>query len=92
MPQVKVVCLDLEQQRAGAEDTVARLRALGTEACFVPTDMTQRAQIAAAVRAAVAAFGALHISVAVVGGGPAGARAPFLEHTEEAYDRIVAGY
>jgi NAD(P)-dependent dehydrogenase (short-subunit alcohol dehydrogenase family) len=57
-----------ELARADGEATAAAIRAAGGQARFVATDITVPAQVEAAVRAAVDAFGGLHVLYNNAGG------------------------
>ena len=57
-----------ELARADGEATAAAIRAAGGQARFVATDVTVPAQVEAAVRAAVDAFGGLHVLYNNAGG------------------------
>jgi NAD(P)-dependent dehydrogenase (short-subunit alcohol dehydrogenase family) len=57
-----------EVVRAAGEATVAAIEGAGGEARFVPTDVTRPGQVEAAVDAAVAAFGGLHVLYNNAGG------------------------
>jgi NAD(P)-dependent dehydrogenase (short-subunit alcohol dehydrogenase family) len=57
-----------ELARADGEATAATIRATGGQARFVATDVTVPAQVEAAVRAAVDAFGGLHVLYNNAGG------------------------
>jgi NAD(P)-dependent dehydrogenase (short-subunit alcohol dehydrogenase family) len=57
-----------ELTRADGEATAAAIRAAGGDARFVATDVTVPAQVEAAVRAAVDAFGGLHVLYNNAGG------------------------
>jgi NAD(P)-dependent dehydrogenase (short-subunit alcohol dehydrogenase family) len=66
------------------EKLVAELRERGGEALYLQADARRKNEAEAAVRAARAAFGPLHVAVNVVGnpGGAAGVK-PFLDMTEQ---------
>jgi len=63
----KVAVLDLGRSK-GAE--VAR--SLGDDALFVEADVTNEAQVSAALERAVSSFGEIHVAVSCAGIGPAG--------------------
>ena len=62
----KVVICDIRQDRA--EATLEQVRRAGSEGLALVTDVTQEEQVAAAVRQAVARFGALHVLMCSAGG------------------------
>ena len=59
-----VVIADLPTQTVGAEETVARVQALGRRVEVVAIDVTEEAQVEEMADAAVAAFGRIDILVA----------------------------
>jgi NAD(P)-dependent dehydrogenase (short-subunit alcohol dehydrogenase family) len=67
--------------RAGAAE-------LGERAAWMVTDVTDSAQVKAAVQAAVAQFGRLDVVVA--NAGIAGATGPIADYPEDAFDRTLA--
>jgi NAD(P)-dependent dehydrogenase (short-subunit alcohol dehydrogenase family) len=67
--------------RAGAAE-------LGERAAWMVTDVTDSAQVKAAVQAAVAQFGRLDVVVA--NAGIAGATGPIADYPEDAFDRTIA--
>jgi meso-butanediol dehydrogenase / (S,S)-butanediol dehydrogenase / diacetyl reductase len=73
--------------RADLDALASEVRALGVQATMVPTDVTQSASVKACVEAAIAAHG--RIDILVNNAGMGGYR-PFLDWTEEDYDRIMA--
>lgn len=86
-----VVIADLPSQATGAQETVARVQALGRRAEVVAIDVTQEAQVEEMAEAAVAAFGRIDILVAAAGithdpRGPAGL--PMLELPTTAWQRL----
>jgi NAD(P)-dependent dehydrogenase (short-subunit alcohol dehydrogenase family) len=62
-----VVIADLPAQSAGAEETMARVRALGRRAQAVAIDVTQEEQVGEMAEAAMAAFGRIDVLVAATG-------------------------
>ncbi len=62
-----VVIADLPAQSSGAEETIARVQALGRKAQFVAIDVTEEAQVEEMADAAVASFGRLDVLVAAAG-------------------------
>ena len=68
-------------------DLVKEVAALGGEARAARADVTQSSDVAAAVKAAIDAYG--RIDILVNNAGIGGYR-PFLDWTEEDYDRIMA--
>ena len=78
----KVVLADLDAEAGEAE-----ARALGGDALFVPADVTQRAQVEAVIEAAVRHFGRIDIMLNNAG---IARSAPFLEHTDELFDLVLA--
>jgi NAD(P)-dependent dehydrogenase (short-subunit alcohol dehydrogenase family) len=74
--------------RAGAEATAEAVRAAGRRAEVVQADVSNEAQVAAAVAVAATAFGRLDIAVAVAGiGGPLRS---LLEISVEEFERVLA--
>jgi meso-butanediol dehydrogenase / (S,S)-butanediol dehydrogenase / diacetyl reductase len=77
----------VDRDAATGEETVTLARAAGGEAIFLQADVSQATEVAAAVEATVARFGALHIlfnNAGIVLGGTA-------ESTDEdAWDRTMA--
>jgi NAD(P)-dependent dehydrogenase (short-subunit alcohol dehydrogenase family) len=82
----RVVAADVD--RAGAEETAALVRAAGGEARAVRADVTRAADCAAAVEAAVGAYGALHLAVNAAGVG--GAEARTADYPEDDWHRTLA--
>jgi NAD(P)-dependent dehydrogenase (short-subunit alcohol dehydrogenase family) len=80
----KVVVADVQD----GEATLAAIRAIGGEGCFVRCDVTQAAQVEALVGAAVSAYGRL--DCAFNNAGVEGKMAPTAECTEENWDRTIA--
>lgn len=62
-----VVLADLPAQSAGAEETMARVQALGRRAQFVAIDVTQESQVQEMAEAAMGAFGRIDVLVAAAG-------------------------
>lgn len=71
---------------AGLEETARQVRALGRRAVTQVTDVRDRAQVEQLVDRAVAELGGLDVMLANAG---IGSGAPFLEETDEQYDRIM---
>jgi NAD(P)-dependent dehydrogenase (short-subunit alcohol dehydrogenase family) len=65
-----------------AEDTVAEIKALGTEAAFTQCDVSDEAQVQAMVAKAVATFGRVDFAFNNAGVGADGVTLPFLPLTE----------
>jgi NAD(P)-dependent dehydrogenase (short-subunit alcohol dehydrogenase family) len=82
----RVVAADVADE--AGEETVRLIRSAGGQAVFVHADVARDAEVAAMARAAVAAFGALH--VAFNNAGVEGVAAPTAECTEENWDRVLA--
>jgi NAD(P)-dependent dehydrogenase (short-subunit alcohol dehydrogenase family) len=82
-----VVVADLD--RAGGEAAVAAIQAAGGRALFVATDVAVAAQVEAAVAAAEATFGALHVLFNNAGIFPAEDGSP-VETPEAVFDRVLA--
>ena len=80
-----VVLADIDgvKAQAAAQD----LRAQGYSAIAVTCDVTDRADVEAAVAAAVKAFGALDIMVSNAG---IASGAPFIDMTDALFDRVIA--
>jgi len=92
-----VLVCDLERQRVGGEATAAAVKASaaavssGGSAQFVACDVTDTESLAAAIASCAELFGEeISASVAVVGGGPDGARAPLLEQSAASYFGTIA--
>jgi NAD(P)-dependent dehydrogenase (short-subunit alcohol dehydrogenase family) len=82
-----VVVSDLEDQRAGAEETVALIRAAGGTAEFVPADVAVDADVRTLVETCVERFGRLDFAFNNAGIlGPVGFTA---ELDEAEFDRIM---
>lgn len=75
---------------AAGQATVAEVEAAGGEALWVPTDVTQGPQVAAAVRAAVDTFGGL--DYAFNNGGSGGRGGWLAEIAEEDWHQTIDGY
>jgi NAD(P)-dependent dehydrogenase (short-subunit alcohol dehydrogenase family) len=90
----RLICADIRMD--WLEETVAQVAAAGGEARAVLCDVTRKAEVAAAVAAAVQAYGRLDVMYNNAGvaspsnEGPAGRPAKFLENTEEQMDRLIA--
>lgn len=74
---------------APGEAIVQRIRSEGGQAIFVPTDVSQSAQVEAMVRATVDAFGGLDIAVNNAGAAE-GLGAPLAEVSEADFDYQIA--
>ncbi|AGT07409.1 SDR family NAD(P)-dependent oxidoreductase [Paracoccus aminophilus] len=81
----KVGIVDLP--RSEGEAVAARLRAAGHDAIFAPADVSDAGQVAAAVQAVRAAFGPITVLMNHAG---ILAAVPFLETSEEEWDRVMA--
>ncbi len=81
-----IVIVDLLE--AEAQETVAAIEKLGQQARFVATDVTDEAQVAAAVDYAVAEFGRLDILVCCA--GILGVEAPFLEQSPAQFQKVMS--
>eukprot|EP00040_Diaphanoeca_grandis_P021551 m.114918 g.114918 ORF g.114918 m.114918 type:complete len:299 (-) comp28382_c0_seq1:18-914(-) len=82
-----IVALDLTD----ASDTVELVKALGKgDAMYIQTNMTKPTEIEKAFATAEEKYGSIDISIAVVGGGPGGGRALFLEQSFEMYEGTIA--
>jgi glucose 1-dehydrogenase len=79
-----VVVADLNE--AGLEETAQRIRDLGRRVVAQPTDVRDRSQVDRLVERAVDELGGCAIMVANAG---VGSGAPFLDTTDEQYDRIM---
>jgi NAD(P)-dependent dehydrogenase (short-subunit alcohol dehydrogenase family) len=79
-----VALADLNE--GGLEETAHEVRALGRRAIVVPTDVRERAQVERLVARTVDELGGIDIMLANAG---VGSGAPFLESTDEQYDRIL---
>ncbi|MGA8049674.1 MAG: glucose 1-dehydrogenase [Burkholderiales bacterium] len=82
----RVIVNDISRQ--GGERVVADIRAAGGSAEFVQADVTRDADWARMVQAAASAFGAL--DVVVNNAGWTHRRKPYLDVTEEEFDRVYA--
>ncbi|MDE0409701.1 MAG: SDR family oxidoreductase, partial [Alphaproteobacteria bacterium] len=81
-----VVCADIDPD--AAERTANQVIQLGAKATFVACDVTVRAEVDAAVAQAVSDFGRVDFELNAA--GAALARKPFLEITEELWERTYA--
>ena len=77
----------LDRTAAGVDRVCSQIKAAGGEAHAVVADVTNRVQVAAAVRGIGAHFGRLDI---LVNNAAVGKPLPFLETTDEDWDRILA--
>jgi NAD(P)-dependent dehydrogenase (short-subunit alcohol dehydrogenase family) len=88
----RLICADVNE--AWIEETVSRVKAAGGEAKAVRCDVSRRADVQAAVDAAVAAYGRLDIIYNNAGVSspmkPGGGMAKFVENTDEDIDRLLA--
>jgi len=82
----QVIVCDIDA--AGGEKTVQMIAAAGGSARFVQADMTNSAQVAALVQAAVAAWGRL--DVFVNNAGWCNLNGPMLDATEAEFERLYA--
>jgi NAD(P)-dependent dehydrogenase (short-subunit alcohol dehydrogenase family) len=82
-----VVVADLEQARAGAEETVARIGADGGEAEFFPCDVSVAADAEALARRTVERFGRLDFAHNNAG---IGVHRLLHETSDEDFDRVIA--
>ncbi|MDA8218098.1 MAG: 3-oxoacyl-ACP reductase FabG [Dehalococcoidales bacterium] len=80
------VAVNYVSNAAGAEQTVARIKELGRRAIAVRVDTRVTAEVDAMVAQVIAAFGRIDILVNDAG---VLTRAPFMEISEEEYDRVV---
>ena len=71
---------------AGLAETARQVEALGRRVRTQPTDVRERAAVELLVGRAVAELGGIDIMVANAGVGSGG---PFLEGTDEQYDRLL---
>jgi NAD(P)-dependent dehydrogenase (short-subunit alcohol dehydrogenase family) len=71
---------------SGLEETARLVRDAGRRAIAVPTDVRDRAQVEHLVDRAVAELGGIDVMLANAG---VGSGAPFVESTDEQYDRIL---
>jgi NAD(P)-dependent dehydrogenase (short-subunit alcohol dehydrogenase family) len=82
----KIVVADIDEE--GSAETLAEIKALGTEAIFVKTDTSRPEDSKKVVDQAKNQFGGLHIAVNNAGiGGPA---APTGEYPIEGWDKTIA--
>ena len=72
---------------AGLADTARLARALDRKAVELVADVTQREQVEAAITRGLATLGGLDVFVSIAG---IGIRRPFLEMTDEDWDRVMA--
>jgi NAD(P)-dependent dehydrogenase (short-subunit alcohol dehydrogenase family) len=72
----------------GGEATVRCIKDAGGEATFIQADVTQAADVAAAVQAAVTTYGRL--DCAHNNAGIEGALTPLLDYPDEMFDRVMA--
>ncbi len=79
-----VVVSDRDEQ--GGRETVEAIQAAGGDAIFVATDVSQFAQVEAAVNRAVEQYGSLDVMFNNAG---IGLFKPLLDHEPEDYDRVV---
>lgn len=77
----------IDVNSGGAEQTAAAIRDLGRGAIALEADVSDSKAVAAAIAEAKGSLGALQILVNVAG---IGEFAPFLEMTEEQWDRMIA--
>jgi NAD(P)-dependent dehydrogenase (short-subunit alcohol dehydrogenase family) len=82
----QVVVSDIEEK--GGEETVSMIRTNGGDARFVQADVSKASDVAALISATVAAYGKL--DCACNNAGIEGAVAPFVDQTEENFDRTIA--
>src|SRR5262249_37507237 len=75
------------RRRAEGEETVEMIHAAGGDACFVQTDVSQAAQVAAMVQHALAVYGRLDVAFNNAG---LGTTAPLVDLTEEDFDRVIS--
>ncbi|HZD58452.1 MAG TPA: SDR family oxidoreductase [Anaerolineales bacterium] len=73
--------------RAKLETLAEEIRAMGQEVLIIPTDMTNPEQANTLIKETVAAFGRVDILVNNIGRG---LRKPFVETTDEEWQRLVA--
>ncbi len=81
----RVAVIDVNEE--GARDTVAAIAREGGEAHAYRADVTRKAEVDAAVAAILARWGTVHILVNNAGWDRL---APFVETTEEFWDRVLA--
>lgn len=81
----KVVVSDIAE--GGGEETAAMIRKNGGEAAFIRADVAKAADVAALIAQTVARFGRL--DCACNNAGIEGTVAPFIDQTEENFDRII---
>lgn len=84
---VNVILGDVDP--AGAEDTARLVRAAGSDAFFVPTDVTRTSEVETLVTQGVAQFG--HLDFAVNNAGIEGdIMVPLADYAESTWDRVLA--
>lgn len=81
----KVVVSDIAE--GGGEETAAMIRKNGGEAAFIRADVAKAADVAALIAQTVTRFGRL--DCACNNAGIEGTVAPFIDQTEENFDRII---
>jgi NAD(P)-dependent dehydrogenase (short-subunit alcohol dehydrogenase family) len=81
----KVIVSDVEEE--GGEATASAIRSGGAEAVFIRANVAKAADVTALIAQAVAKFGRL--DCACNNAGIEGAVAPFIDQTEEDFDRII---
>lgn len=87
-----IVLADLPSQSAGAQETLARVQALGRRAQVVAIDVTQEAQVNEMAEAAMATFGRIDILVAAAGieqDPSQSTRPPILELPTASWQRLI---
>lgn len=88
----RLICADIQPE--WAEETVAAVKAAGGEAIAVRCDVSRKAEVAAAVAAAVKAYGRLDVIFNNVGiaspKSPGGGMADLASNTEEQIDKLIA--
>ena len=80
-----IAILDILEEEAN--DTVRALEAFGQRAIFIPADVSEEAQVQAAVSKTVETFGRLDILVCCA--GILGLEAPFLEQSAAQFDKVM---
>ncbi len=80
-----IIIADILPRKAG--ETVAAIEALGQDALYIETDVTDEAAVHAAVQQAVERFGRLDILVCCA--GILGWEKPFLEQTAEQFNKVM---
>jgi NAD(P)-dependent dehydrogenase (short-subunit alcohol dehydrogenase family) len=88
----RLICADVQEE--WLEETVAQVKAAGGEAKGVRCDVSRRANVQAAVDAAVQAYGRLDVMYNNAGVAspmnPDGRTAKFLDNTDEQIERLLA--